>query len=309
MNVVIKTGFISLLVIFCTMSSTVYAANSPSLGKSSTFSILASTYSNTVAGTIINGDLGYTTGPSLSPTVNGNTHVADSTYAQAGIDQATALANLNIQPCTFTFPVGAVDLATDTTHGTAGVYTPGVYCTTPSSAASIGTAGITLNGSGTYIFRLNGALTSVVNSSVRLLSGASACDIFWTPTGATTLGANSTFAGTDIDTSGVTIGNAITWTGNALAFGGTVSTDVDTISVPTCDGISSGGNIGSSNSTGTLSTPSSNTLSSSSDPSVPDTGYGTPSLSEPMTTILVAGAIVSTGFGITLLYRHKSPTR
>ena len=42
------------------------AATSPSLGMASTFSILASTYTNTVSGTTINGDLGYTTGPAVA---------------------------------------------------------------------------------------------------------------------------------------------------------------------------------------------------------------------------------------------------
>lgn len=107
------------------------------------------------------------------------------------------------------------------------MYLPGVYCTT--GAASIGTAGITLNGAGTYIFRITGALTTVANSVVTL-AGASACDVFWTPTSATTLGANSTFVGTDIDASGITVGSTVTWTGRALAFGGTVTTDTDTIS-------------------------------------------------------------------------------
>jgi hypothetical protein len=109
-----------------------------------------------------------------------------------------------------------------------------VYCTTAASAASIGAAGITLSGAGTYIFRIDGALTTVANSVVTLAGGASTCDVFWTPTGATTLGANSTFAGTDIDDAGITIGSTVTWTGRALAFGGTVSTDVDTMTAPTC---------------------------------------------------------------------------
>jgi hypothetical protein len=275
MNILKKTGFVSLLVIFLTISSTAYAATSSSLGTSSSFGILASTYSNTVTGTLINGDLGYTTGPTVSPTLNGNRHVADSTYNQAGIDQGTALTNLNSQPCTFTFPVGAVDLATDTTHGTEGIYTPGVYCTTASSAALIGTTGITLSGSGTYIFRVNGALATAVNSSVTLTNGASACDLFWTPSAATTLGATSTFAGTDIDASGITVGSTVNWTGNALAFGSTVSTNVDTISVPTCGvpnsdpgGMTpelSGGQSGNISTSG--SSPS-NTLR------IPDTGYG-----------------------------------
>ena len=211
-------------------SLTALAATSPSLGSASSFGILSSTYTNTVAGSSINGDLGYTTGPAVAPTVNGITHVADSIYNQAGIDQNSALNNLNGQGCTFTFAPGAIDLATDTTHGTIGIYTPGVYCT--SGAASIGTSGITLNGAGTYIFRVSGALTTVANSVVTL-TGVSSCDVFWTPTAATTLGANSTFRGTLIDTSGITVGSTVD-TRRLLAFGGTVTTTSDTITVPTC---------------------------------------------------------------------------
>ena len=156
-------------------------------------------------------------------------------FRSAGTDQSTALTSLSLQSCTFTFPDGAIDLATDVSHGTIGVYTPGVYCTTATSAASIGTAGITLNGAGTYIFRINGALTTVVNSVVSLSGGASPCDVFWTPSSATTLGANSTFLGTDIDAPGITIGNNVGWVGRALSFGGTVTTAVaDVITAPTC---------------------------------------------------------------------------
>jgi hypothetical protein len=209
------------------------AASSPGLGMSDTFTILSSTYTNTVPGTIVKGDLGYTTPPALPPTVNGTTHSADSTYTQAGIDQGTALAALNSQPCTFTFAPGAIDLASDTTHGAIGVYTPGVYCIT--GAAAIGGGGtITLNGSGTYIFRTTGALTTTANSVVALLNGALACNVWWTPGAATTLGANSTFIGSDIDASGITIGNLVIWNGKALAFGGTVTTSSDTLTSTTC---------------------------------------------------------------------------
>ena len=201
------------------------------------FSVLSGTYSNTTSGTTINGDLGYTTPPATVPTVNGTTHVADATYNQAGIDQGTALSSLNAQPCTFSFAPttapGAIDLASDTTHGTVGVYAPGVYCAT--GAAAIGGGGtITLSGAGTYIFRMTGALTTTANSLVVVAGGASACNVWWTPGAATTLGANSTFGGTVIDASGITIGNTVVWAGRALAFGGTVSTDSDTISSSVC---------------------------------------------------------------------------
>jgi len=215
------------------VSSVASAATSPGMGAANSFVILSSTYSNSASGTTLNGDLGYTVPPATNPTVNGATQVANSVYNQAGIDQGNALINLNNQPCSFQFAPGPVDLASDTTHGPVGVYTPGVYCV--SGAASIGGGGtITLNGAGTYIFRMDGELTTSANSVVVLANGASACDVWWTPTAATTLGANSTFVGTDIAAAGIAIGSTVNWTGQALAFGGTVSTASDTISTATC---------------------------------------------------------------------------
>jgi hypothetical protein len=217
----------AILAVFVASPTAAWAATSPNLGMAGSFAILSSTYTNTAAGTTLHGDLGYTTPPAMAATVSGTTFSPPSSkYSTAGIDQGIALSSLASQACTFTFSAGAVDLATDTTHGTVGIYAPGVYCTAASSAASIGAAGITLTGSGTFIFRVHGALTTVAKSAVR---SASACNVFWTPIGATTLGANSTFVGTDIDASGITIGNLVTWSGQALAFGGTVSTSRDTI--------------------------------------------------------------------------------
>ncbi len=96
----IKIGVISLgMAVFMT-APLVHAATSPPLGMADSFSILSGTYNNTTSGTTINGDLGYTTPPATTPTVNGTTHVADATYNQAGIDQGTALSALNSQPCT-----------------------------------------------------------------------------------------------------------------------------------------------------------------------------------------------------------------
>ena len=133
-----------------TVSLAVFAASTPSLGLATTYSVLSSTYTNTVPGTTINGDVGFTTGPAVVPAGVHTNYGSGAPYATAGTDQGSALANLNGQACTFTFASGAIDLATDTAHGTIGVYAPGVYCT--SGAASIGTAGITLSGAGTYIF-------------------------------------------------------------------------------------------------------------------------------------------------------------
>jgi hypothetical protein len=254
----------------------VHAATPPPLGMADSFSILSGTYTNTTPGTTINGDLGYTTPPATPPTVNGTTHVADATYNQAGIDQGTALSALNSQPCTFTFAAGAIDLASDTTHGTAGVYAPGVYCIT--GAASIGGGGtITLTGSGTYIFRMTGSLNTSPNSVLAVAGGASACNVWWTPGSgaATTLGANSTFGGTDIDASGITVGNLVIWTGRALSFGGTVTTSTDTISSSACATSSSTGSGNGTNKI-TNTNASQGVSAASKTPGLPNTGQSPP---------------------------------
>jgi len=251
-----------------------HAATSPDLGAAKSFVILSSTYTNTVAGTTLTGDLGYTTPPVVAPTVNGTTHAADSTYNQAGIDQNTALSNLNSQPCTFNFAPGAIDLASDVTHGPVGVYTPGVYCIT--GGDSVGGGGtITLSGAGTYIFRVDGALSTSANSVVSVANGASICDVWWTPTQATTLGANSTFLGTVIAASGNTVGNNVNWTGRALSFGGTVSTAADTITAPNCPVA------------GAVSTSTANVTT----PGLPNTGLGEQS-SNTSSFIIGATAVV-----------------
>src|SRR5438552_1499608 len=97
------------------------AATTPSLGVADSFALLANSYNNSSTFTSITGDVGYQTGPSVVPPVTGTIHMGDATFTQAVNDQNTALSALNSQACTFTFAAGTIDLATDTTHGPAGV--------------------------------------------------------------------------------------------------------------------------------------------------------------------------------------------
>ena len=231
-NSMVNTLVISLVFIMFGLigPAATLAATTPSLGLAATYGVLGSTYTNTTAGTTINGDVGFTTGPAVAPLGTHANYGSGVPYATAGLDQGSALSALASEACTFTFGGGAINLSTDTTHGTAGVYTPGVYC--GSGAMDVG-GPLTLNGSGTYIFRSGGALTTTAGAIVTL-SGASACDVFWTPSAATTLAANTAFVGTVISDAGITVGSTVTWTGRALSFGGTTTTDTDTITVPTC---------------------------------------------------------------------------
>jgi uncharacterized repeat protein (TIGR01451 family) len=210
------------------------AADAPPLGSTSAYGVVSSTFtnSNTAPQTIINGSVCYTGVTTLPLTITGTTDTPCTTQIT---DQGTALSNLDIQlpSC---IPLGtAVDLSLISVGANPpGVFPPGCYSS--SGAMSIGTV-ITLSGAGVYIFRPGAgvsaaAFNTAANSIVVLENGACASDVFWAPTSATTLGANSTFAGTIIDAAGITIGSTVNLVGRALAAGGTVTTAADTITVP-----------------------------------------------------------------------------
>ena len=235
-NAISRAAIVTLVAI-CTP---VLAATAPPLGTTSTFGVVSGTFtnSNTAPQTIINGDVCFTTGPVTPPlTITGVTTTPCA--PQAGLDQNAAVANLNGQPCTF---LGAGAIALDALIVGAnppGVIPPGCYFNGGAMSLTANTT-VTLNGAGVYVFRAGGALTTGANSTVVLAGGACASDVFWAPVGATTLGANAalsptpTFSGNILDAAGITIGHFANLTGRALAFGGTVTTDAVTITVPTC---------------------------------------------------------------------------
>jgi uncharacterized repeat protein (TIGR01451 family) len=240
-------AIIAAIVIFGLVGSmTAFAATSPSLGTASTFGILSSTFTPSIASTAITGDLGYTTlSTGLYFTVSGNTHTsisdspAGSVYQQAGTDQLAALNtgpnNLNNQPCTDISSLTPASLnGVIILGGSPGVFPPGCYFSSGAMGIDAST-NIHLAGTGTYIFKSTGAgLTTGANSQVILDPGASACDVFWAPVGGTSLGATSIFKGTVIDAAGISVGDTVNWVGRALAFNGTVDTNHDIISVPSC---------------------------------------------------------------------------
>ncbi|MGZ5086621.1 MAG: IPTL-CTERM sorting domain-containing protein [Usitatibacter sp.] len=229
----VSTAAIVRLAALLLISAPALAATAPNLGTAAPFGIVAgSTYTNTAAGTTVNGNICYTTAPAV-PATSLNPPVVPCTPQILLTDLPNALADLNAQALAATCtPIGAaVDLSLIAIGGgTPGVFPPGCYSST--GAMSIGST-LTLNGNGIYIFKPNGALNTAAGSIVTL-AGACAGNVFWGPT-ATTLGANSIFAGNILDdTSTITLGNLAVLTGRALAFGvgGTVATSRNTITVP-----------------------------------------------------------------------------
>ncbi len=226
-----------------------YAATTPFLGAAASFGVLTRTLTSTTIpyGANVFGDVGYATTTGVIIGTSAAPHVADATFLQAGVDQHAAASALNAQACTFAF-AGAVDLGSDTTHGALGVYTPGVYCSTGNMSIG-GGATIALSGAGTYIFRPQGTLTTSDLSIATTTSGASPCDVFWTPQvppvlASTVLGSDTRFVGTVIEPVGpansdITVGAGTKWVGRALAYDWTVTTNpiilkYVTITAPTC---------------------------------------------------------------------------
>jgi hypothetical protein len=208
------------------------AATAPNLGTTSTFGLVASTFTNTNAATTVNGDACFTTGPGTAYTLNGTQTVPCS--AQVGSDQNAALTTLNGEACT-SLGAGVVTLDTVVVGlNPAGTIPPGCYSS--GGAMNITTlATVTLSGNGVYIFRSGGPLGVGASSTVSLSNGACAGNVFWAPVAATTFGASATFIGTVIDAAGITVGHLAGVTGRLLVFGGTITADANIITVPsTC---------------------------------------------------------------------------
>ncbi|MCR4325604.1 MAG: ice-binding family protein [Patescibacteria group bacterium] len=260
-------GFIALFIIVLAvwwsgkLGSTVPAesqvsAAAAALLTSNTYAIVSDTWTNSLnAGleTAITGDVCYTTAPDTAPiSINGVTitPLTEATVpcpTQVGLDQASALADLNAESCT---PIGT-DVALDAIIiGTnpPGVFPPGCYESSGAMDITLSTT-VTLDltapggdGGNVWIFRSGGPLTTGANSLVALANGALASNVFWTPGGLASLGANSstsatpTFVGTiiadELGSTGINVGHFVHMSGRLLAFGHTITTDSNTISIP-----------------------------------------------------------------------------
>jgi hypothetical protein len=112
---------------------------------------------------------------------------------------------------------------------------PGVY----NSASSIGLSGaLTLNGDGNpnaiFVFQAGSTLTTGSASQINLINGAQSCNVFWQVGSSATLGTGSTFRGTIIALTSITVTTGVTVDGRVLARNGAVTLDTDTITRPTC---------------------------------------------------------------------------
>jgi hypothetical protein len=199
------------------------------LGTSSSFVVLAGSGVTNTGPTTLNGDIGtyptITETGTASLTVNGTNHAGDGVAQQAKNDLVTAYNTAAGEGPTS--PVSA-DLGGQT-------LTPGIY----NSASALGLTGnLTLNAAGdpsaVFVFQAGSTLTTASASSVTLVNGAQACNVFWQVGSSATLGTGSSFRGTVLALTSITLTTGATVEGRVLARNGAVTLDTNTITAPTC---------------------------------------------------------------------------
>jgi hypothetical protein len=90
------------------------------------------------------------------------------------------------------------------------------------------------NPNSVWIFQATSSLVTASSSRVRLINGASSCNVFWQVTSSATLGSGSTFVGTIMALTSITMNSGVTMHGRALARNGQVTLINDKITGNTC---------------------------------------------------------------------------
>jgi hypothetical protein len=213
-----------------TVASSATAAQPPvGLGTAGSFAVLAGSTVTNTGPSVANGDLGVSPGTAVTGfppgTVNGTIHAADAVAGQAQTDTTTAYNDAAGR-------TPAVSVSGDLGGS---MLTPGVY----KSSSSLGLTGdVTLDAQGdssaVFIFQVGSTLTTASNSRVVLVGGANACNVYWQIGSSATLGTNSTFNGTILALTSITLNTGANIDGAALARNGAVTMDDNVITRHNC---------------------------------------------------------------------------
>ena len=200
------------------------------LGTATSFAVLAGSGITNTGSTVVNGDIGSfptTTITGFPPgTVNGTNHGGDAVTQGAKTDLTTA----------YNDAAGRTPVTTIPTELGGSTLTHGVYS---SASGTFGITGaLTLDGQGdsnaVFIFQMATTLTTATGSSVVLINGAQACNVFWQVGSSATLGGSTSFRGSILALTSVTLVTSTTVEGRVLARNGAVTLDTNTITRPTC---------------------------------------------------------------------------
>jgi hypothetical protein len=214
------------------------SAVAPVLGTTQSLAVLAGTTVTNIGPTVVTGILGVSPGSAVTGfppgLVNGGTIQAGNAVAlQAQSDATTAYDALAGQAC-------SQDLSGQDLGGL--TLTAGTYCFS-SSAQLTGT--LTLNAEGdpaaVFIFQIGSKLTTASNSSVRVINGGNFCNVYWQVGSSATIGTGTTFTGSIIALTSITLTTGVSLFGRALARNAAVTMDTNTVSAASCQVAPDGG--------------------------------------------------------------------
>jgi hypothetical protein len=108
--------------------------------------------------------------------------------------------------------------------------TPGTYCQTTAPTL---TGILTLSGNGVFIFQIGSTLVTAPGATVAFINGAQPCNVFWQVSSSATLDTTTTFIGTIMALTSITMNSGATIQGRALARNGAVTLINNQITAPT----------------------------------------------------------------------------
>ena len=158
---------------------------------------------------------------SSTVTASGTIHIADPVAAAAQADLASAYADAGTPTPTV---LTSADLA-------AQVITPGVYSSNAGTFANSGAFTLDAKGdaNAVFVFQTASTLTTAASSTMTLVNGAQASNVYWRVGGAATLGANSTFVGNLYALNSITANSGAKVQGQLLSRTGAVNLNANTI--------------------------------------------------------------------------------
>jgi hypothetical protein len=199
----------------------------------SPFVVLAGSTVTNEGPSVLNGDLGVSPGTALTgfglpAVVNGATHENNAVAAQAQLDLTNAYNVAAGQPVAPADDLSGTDLGNR-------ILTAGAY---RYNAGALLTGPLTLDAQGDpnaqFVFEIGAELTTESASSVLLINGASACNVYWQVGSSADLGTTTKFVGNLMALSSISVKNGAVVEGRLLARNGAVTLINDVLTRPLC---------------------------------------------------------------------------